>query len=61
MTATTRHQWLARFANSLENRAFVVQDAQVRHNSGRFRLTLVAVRSTDRWRLANAHIGPLPS
>jgi len=75
-----RQQWLARFANGLENRAFVVQDAQVRDygdaaavvgvlaqetsfqgldNSGRFRLTLVAVRPTDRWRLANAHIGPL--
>ena len=25
-----RQQWLARFANGLENRAFVVQDAQVR-------------------------------
>ena len=69
-----------RFANGLENRAFVVQDAQVRDygdaaavvgvlaqetsfqgrdNSGRFRLTLVAVQSPDRWRLANAHIGPL--
>jgi ketosteroid isomerase-like protein len=75
-----RQQWLARFANGLENRAFVVQDAQVRDygaaaavvgvlaqetsfqgrdNSGRFRLTLVAVQSPDRWRLANAHIGPL--
>ena len=75
-----RQQWLARFANGLENHAFVVQDAQVRDygnaaavvgvlaqetsfqgrdNSGRFRLTLVAVQSPDRWRLANAHIGPL--
>jgi uncharacterized protein (TIGR02246 family) len=75
-----RQQWLARFANGLENRAFVVQDTQVRDygdaaavvgvlaqetsfqgrdNSGRFRLTLVAVQSPDRWRLANAHIGPL--
>ena len=75
-----RQQWLARFANGLENRAFVVQDArardygnaaavvgvlaqetsfQGRDNSGRFRLTLVAVQSPDRWRLANAHIGPL--
>jgi ketosteroid isomerase-like protein len=75
-----RQQWLARFANGLENRAFLVQDAQVRDygdaaavvgvlaqetsfqgrdNSGRFRLTLVAVQSPDRWRLANAHIGPL--
>jgi uncharacterized protein (TIGR02246 family) len=78
--ALDRQQWLARFANGLENHAFVVQDAQVRDygdaaavvgvlaqetsfqgrdNSGRFRLTLVAVQSPDRWRLANAHIGPL--
>jgi ketosteroid isomerase-like protein len=28
-------------------------------NSGRFRLTLVAVRPADRWLLANAHIGML--
>jgi hypothetical protein len=28
-------------------------------NSGRFRLTLVAVRPTDRWLLAGAHIGML--
>ena len=28
-------------------------------NSGRFRLTLVAVRPSDRWLLANAHIGML--
>jgi ketosteroid isomerase-like protein len=28
-------------------------------NSGRFRLTLVAVRADDRWRLAHVHIGPL--
>jgi ketosteroid isomerase-like protein len=28
-------------------------------NSGRFRLTLVAVRPADRWVLANAHIGML--
>jgi ketosteroid isomerase-like protein len=28
-------------------------------NSGRFRVTLVAVRSGDRWVLANVHIGPL--
>lgn len=32
---------------------------QDRDNSGRFRLTLVAVRPTDRWLLANAHIGML--
>jgi ketosteroid isomerase-like protein len=28
-------------------------------NSGRFRVTLVAVRSGDRWLLASVHIGPL--
>lgn len=28
-------------------------------NSGRFRLTLVAVRSGDRWLVASVHIGPL--
>ncbi|MFI6319150.1 nuclear transport factor 2 family protein [Nonomuraea sp. NPDC050556] len=28
-------------------------------NSGRFRVTLVAVREGDRWQLANVHIGPL--
>ena len=28
-------------------------------NSGRFRVTLVAVRTDDRWRLAHVHIGPL--
>ncbi|MDR0346305.1 MAG: nuclear transport factor 2 family protein [Nocardiopsaceae bacterium] len=28
-------------------------------NSGRFRVTLVAVRPGDRWLLANVHIGPL--
>ena len=32
---------------------------QGRDNSGRFRLTLVAVRPADRWLLANAHIGLL--
>lgn len=26
----TREQWLARFGNGLENRAFAVEDAQVR-------------------------------
>jgi len=30
-----------------------------RDNSGRFRVTLVTVRSPDRWLLANAHVGPL--
>jgi ketosteroid isomerase-like protein len=75
-----RDQWLARFGNGLENRAFAVEDAQVRDygaaavvvgvlaqetsfrggdNSGRFRLTLVAVRSDGAWRLAGVHIGPL--
>jgi uncharacterized protein (TIGR02246 family) len=75
-----RDQWQARFGNGLENRAFAVEDPQVRDygaaavvvgvlaqetsfqgadNSGRFRLTLVAVRPADRWLLANAHIGPL--
>jgi len=28
-------------------------------NSGRFRVTLVAVRPAGEWRLANVHIGPL--
>jgi ketosteroid isomerase-like protein len=28
-------------------------------NSGRFRVTLVAVRPAERWLLANVHIGPL--
>ncbi len=32
---------------------------QGRDNSGRFRVTLVAVRPADRWLLASAHIGPL--
>jgi len=75
-----RDQWLARFGNGLENRAFAVEDAQVRDygtaavvvgvlaqetsfrggdNSGRFRLTLVAVRPEGHWRLAGVHIGPL--
>ncbi len=30
-------------------------------NSGRFRLTLVAVRPDDRWLVAGVHIGPLQS
>jgi ketosteroid isomerase-like protein len=75
-----RGQWLARFDNGLANRAFAVEDPQVRDfgeaavvvgvlaqetsfrggdNSGRFRITLVAVRPADRWLLANAHIGML--
>jgi ketosteroid isomerase-like protein len=28
-------------------------------NSGRFRLTLTAVRPADRWQVASVHIGPL--
>jgi ketosteroid isomerase-like protein len=76
----TRDQWLARFRNGLENRAFAVEQPQVhdhgsaavvvgvqaqetsfqgRDNSGRFRVTLVAVRQADRWLLASVHIGPL--
>jgi ketosteroid isomerase-like protein len=75
-----REQWLARFDNGLANRAFTVEDPQVRDygtaavvvgvlaqetsfkgrdNSGRFRLSLVAVRQRDHWLLANAHIGML--
>jgi ketosteroid isomerase-like protein len=76
----SREQWLARFGNGLENRAFAVEDARVRDfgtaavvigvlaqetsfqggdNSGRLRLTLVAVRPEDRWLVANVHIGLL--
>jgi ketosteroid isomerase-like protein len=76
----TREQWLQRFDNGLVNRAFAVEDPQVRDygtaavvvgtlaqetsfsgndNSGRFRITLVAAHDSDRWRLANVHIGPL--
>jgi hypothetical protein len=71
----TREQWLVRFANGLVNRSFAIEDPQVAavavgvlaqetswqggDNSGRFRVTLVAVRSGDRWLLANVHIGPL--
>jgi ketosteroid isomerase-like protein len=32
---------------------------QGRDNSGRFRLTAVAVRPEDRWLLASVHVGPL--
>ena len=32
---------------------------QGRDNSGRFRVTVVAVRPADRWLLANVHIGAL--
>jgi len=32
---------------------------QGRDNSGRFRVSLVAVRQVDRWLLASVHIGPL--
>ena len=76
----TREQWLARFGNGLENRAFAIEDPQVRgfgdaavaigvlaqetswqgnDNSGRFRITLVAVRSVTSWLLAHVHIGML--
>jgi hypothetical protein len=76
----SRDQWLARFANGLVNRSFVIEEPQVRKygtaavvvgvlsqettwqggdNSGRFRVTLVAVRPGDHWLLANVHIGPL--
>lgn len=76
----TREQWLARFGHGLVNRAFAIEDPQVRDhgaaavaigvlaqqtswqggdNSGRFRVSLVAVRSADRWVLASVHIGPL--
>jgi ketosteroid isomerase-like protein len=75
-----REQWLARFDQGLENRAFAVEDPHVRDygsaavavgvqvqetsyrgrdNSGRFRVSLVAVHPADRWLLANVHIGPL--
>jgi ketosteroid isomerase-like protein len=76
----SRQQWLARFRDGLENRAFAVEDPQARDygtaavvvgvqaqetsfqgadNSGRFRLTLVAVRQAGRWLVAGVHIGPL--
>lgn len=76
----TMEQWLARFASGLENRAFTVEDPQVRRfgdaavvigvlaqetswqgndNSGRFRITLVAVRPAGTWLLAHVHIGML--
>jgi ketosteroid isomerase-like protein len=32
---------------------------QGRDNSGRFRITLVAVRQADQWLLASVHLGPL--
>ena len=76
-----RDQWLARFRNGLENRAFAVEEPQVHEhggtaavvvgvlaqqtsfrggdNSGRFRVTLAAVRPGDSWLLGSAHIGPL--
>ena len=46
--ALARGRWLARETSF-----------QGRDNSGRFRLTLVAARPTDRWMLANADIGML--
>jgi ketosteroid isomerase-like protein len=76
----SRRQWLERFDHGLENRAFEVEDPDVRDfgtaavvigvqaqetdargrdSSGRFRVTLVAVRRDEGWLLANVHIGPL--
>ncbi|WP_369251899.1 nuclear transport factor 2 family protein [Streptomyces sp. R41] len=76
----SREQWLDRFSKGLDNRAFAVEDPQVRtyggaavvvgvqaqetsvrgkDSSGRFRVSLVAVRRADRWLLAGVHIGPL--
>nr|WSY57209.1 nuclear transport factor 2 family protein [Streptomyces sp. NBC_00886] len=76
----SREQWLDRFGKGLDNRAFAVEDPQIRtygdtavvvgiqaqetsvrgkDSSGRFRISLVAVRPADRWLLANVHIGPL--
>jgi len=75
-----REQWLARFANGLENRAFAVVDADVhdhgaaavvvgvleqqtsfagQDNSGRFRVTLLAVAREGEWLVASVHLGPL--
>jgi hypothetical protein len=75
-----RQQWLERFGNGLENRAFAVADGQVhehgtatvivgvldqqtfwqgRDNSGRFRISLTAVRPAGEWLLGGVHIGPL--
>jgi ketosteroid isomerase-like protein len=41
--------------------AVLAQETSVKgsDNSGRFRLTVVAVRPADRWLLASVHIGPL--
>ncbi|MFI0977504.1 nuclear transport factor 2 family protein [Streptomyces sp. NPDC021093] len=76
----SRAQWLDRFDKGLENRAFTVEEPQVRSygdaavvvgvqtqktsvrgsdSSGRFRVSLLAVRPGDHWLLANVHIGPL--
>ncbi|WP_405875828.1 MULTISPECIES: nuclear transport factor 2 family protein [unclassified Streptomyces] len=75
-----RKQWLERYRKGLVNRAFTVQDPQVRDygaaavvvgvlaqetslggedKSDRFRVTLLAVRQDDGWRLAHLHIGAL--
>jgi ketosteroid isomerase-like protein len=76
----TREQWLARFGNGLENRAFSVAEPDIhdhgaavvvvgaldqqttwqgQDNSGRFRVSALAVRADGAWRLASVHIGPL--
>lgn len=73
-----RRQWLERYRKGLENRAFAVEQPEVRvydgtavvvgtlaqetslkgeDKSDRFRVSLVTVRETDRWRLAHLHIG----
>jgi ketosteroid isomerase-like protein len=75
-----RQQWLERFGNGLQNRAFTVADPQVHEygtaavvigvldqqtswqgqdSSGRFRISLTAVRPAGQWLLGSVHIGPL--
>ena len=79
-----RQQWLERFGDGLENRAFAVADLQVHehdaaavvvgvldqqtswiastgvvYDSGRFRISLTAVRPAGWWLLGSVHIGPL--
>src|SRR5512133_3410281 len=58
----TREQWLEHGGVAV----VVGVDAQETSfrggdTSGRFRLTLVAVRPADRWLVASVHIGPLQS